>query len=178
MSATPAPADIGRFLAGVGALVLDPDTNRYLVLRRSDEKDFAAGAWECVTGRLDQGEGFEDALYREVREELGVEAQILFMVGTTHFHRGDARPENELVGVVYCVTISELDDVRLSDEHSEFRWLAASQAAELIAGSHPSEQWLLRVIEQAEEMRAQLPPQLQAPGRTFELDTRRRTGAQ
>ena len=170
MSGAATPADVGRFLAGVGAPVLDPDTNRYLLLRRSDEKDFAAGVWECVTGRLDQGEGFEDALHREVREELGVEARILFMVGTTHFHRGDAHPENELVGVVYCVTISELDAVRLSDEHSESRWLAPAQAAALISGSHPSEQWLLHVIEQAEEMRAHLPPQLQAPGRTFELD--------
>ena len=171
MRATAAPADVGRFLAGVGALVLDPDTTRYLVLRRSAEKDFAAGAWECVTGRLDQGEGFEDALHREVREELGVEAEILFIVGTTHFHRGESLPENELVGVVYCVTISELDDIRLSDEHSEFRWLTAGQAAELISGSHPTEQWLLRVIEWAEEMRLQLPPQFQAPGRTFELDS-------
>ena len=171
MSGTATPADVGRFLAGVGALVLDPGTNRYLVLRRSDEKDFAAGAWECVTGRLDQGEGFEDALHREVREELGVEAKILFIVGTTHFHRGDARPENELVGVVYCVTVSKLDAIRLSDEHSEYRWLAAAQAAEFISGSHPSEHWLVNVIERAEEMRAHLPLQLLAPGRTFELDT-------
>jgi 8-oxo-dGTP diphosphatase len=171
MSGTEVVAGVGRFLAGVGALVLDPATDRYLVLRRSDEKDFAAGAWECVTGRLDQGEGFEDALHREVREELGVEAEILFILGTTHFHRGEARPENELVGLVYCVTISEPDAVRLSDEHSEFRWLAVAQAAELISGSHPSEQWLLRVIERAEEMRAQLPQQLLASGRTFELDT-------
>jgi 8-oxo-dGTP diphosphatase len=141
------------------------------VLRRSEDKDFAAGAWECVTGRLDQGEGFEDALHREVNEELGVDAEILFVVGTTHFHRGDQRPENELVGVVYCVTISDREAVRLSGEHSEFRWLAAGQAAGLISGSHPSERWLLRLIERAERMRALLPSQLQAPGRTFELDS-------
>lgn len=171
MSGADTPADVGRFLAGVGALVLDPDSNSYLLLRRSREKDFSAGAWECVTGRLDQGEGFEDALHREVHEELGVEAEILFVVGTTHFYRGAPDPENELVGVVYCVTIPDLDAVRLSGEHSEFRWLTAAQAAELVSGSHPSERWLLHLIGQAEEMRDLLPPQLLAPGRTFELDS-------
>ena len=171
MSGADTPADVGRFLAGVGALVLDPDSNSYLLLRRSEEKDFAAGAWEGVTGRVDQGEGFENALHREVQEELGVAAEILFMVGTTHFYRGDARPENELVGVVYCVTIADHDAIRLSAEHSEFRWLTALQAAELITGSHPSERWLLSLIEKAEEMRTLLPPQMQAPGRTFELDS-------
>ena len=165
------PAGAGRFLAGVGALVLDPETNRYLLLRRSADKDFAAGAWECVTGRLDQGEGFEDGLHREVREELGVEAAIQFMIGTTHFYRGEPRPDNELVGVVYCVSISDPDAIRLSPEHSEYRWLSTDQAAELVSGSHPTEQWLLHVIARAEEMRAVLPIQLRSPGRTFELDS-------
>lgn len=171
MNGAPSPAGVGRFLAGVGALVLDPEMDRYLVLRRSAEKDFAAGAWECVTGRLDQGEGFEDGLHREVREELGVEAEILFMIGTTHFFRGERHPGNELVGIVYCVTISDRDAIRLSPEHSEYRWLSAAQTADLISGTHPTEQWLLQVIARAEEMRALLPPRLQLPGRSFELDT-------
>jgi 8-oxo-dGTP diphosphatase len=171
MTGADTPVDVGRFLAGVGALVLDPGSDSYLLLRRSEEKDFAAGAWECVTGRLDQGEGFEDALHREIYEELGVEAELLFMVGTTHFYRGDPRPENELVGLVYCVTISDRAAIRLSEEHSEFRWLTAAQAAEFVPGSHPSERWLLHLIEQAEELRAVLSPQLLNPDRTFELDS-------
>ena len=64
---------IGRFLGGIGALIWDADEDRYLILKRSAQKDFAACAWECVTGRVDQGESFEDALHREVREELGLE---------------------------------------------------------------------------------------------------------
>jgi hypothetical protein len=36
--------DVGRFLAGIGALIWDQESDRYLLLRRSMEKDFAAGA--------------------------------------------------------------------------------------------------------------------------------------
>jgi 8-oxo-dGTP diphosphatase len=79
---------IGRFYAGIAAVIWSSQTGQYLLLRRSDEKDYGPGIWECVTGRVDQGEGFEDALHREVREELGVSVQVEYILGTTHFYRG------------------------------------------------------------------------------------------
>ena len=62
---------IGRFYAGIAALIRSTETNQYLLLRRSEQKDYAPGAWECVTGRVDQGEGFDDALRREVAGRIG-----------------------------------------------------------------------------------------------------------
>ena len=93
--------DVGRFLAGVGALIWEQETNKYFLLRRVADRDFQAGAWECVTGRVDQGESFEEALHREVMEEIGGKVQIEFIVATTHFYRGEAKPENELLGLIY-----------------------------------------------------------------------------
>ena len=103
---------IGHFYAGIAAVIRSPETRQYLLLRRSEQKDYARGVWECVTGRVDQGEGFEDALRREVREELGVEVQIDYILGTTHFYRGVPIPENELVGVIYLCSLA--DDICLS----------------------------------------------------------------
>ena len=40
----------------VGALVWRRSDGKYLLLQRSAQKDFAAGQWECVTGRVEQGE--------------------------------------------------------------------------------------------------------------------------
>ena len=82
---------MGHFLAGIAALIRSPETGQYLLMRRSEHKDYAPGVWECVTGRVDQGEGFEAALRREVREELGVEVQVEHILGTTHFYRGSPR---------------------------------------------------------------------------------------
>jgi len=148
----------GRFLAGVGALVRRPSDGRYLLLRRTEEKDFAAGAWECVTGRLDQGESFADAVLREVREELGVSAGIDFILGTMHFYRGDARPENELVGVLYCCSVERPEGITLDWEHNEHRWATAEEAGELLPEGH----WLARLLERAEVVMALLPPELVA----------------
>jgi 8-oxo-dGTP pyrophosphatase MutT (NUDIX family) len=149
---------IGRFFAGVGALLRRPADGRYLLLRRAAEKDFAAGAWECVTGRVDQGEGFTDAVLREIHEELGVHAHIDFIVGTMHFYRGDAREENELVGVQYCCSIEDPQAITMSGEHSDHRWVTAEEARGLLPATH----WLAGVIDRAEAVRALSPPELLA----------------
>jgi 8-oxo-dGTP diphosphatase len=150
--------DIGRFFAGIGALVRCSTNGTYLLLRRAAEKDFAAGAWECVTGRVDQGEGFTEAVLREIEEELGVSAQIDFIVGTMHFYRGDARPENELIGVQYCCSIEDPEAIEMSAEHSERRWMAAAEAEELLPDGH----WLAVVLQRAEAMQKLSPPELLA----------------
>ncbi len=141
---------IGHFYAGIAALIWSPETRQYLLLRRSEAKDFGRGIWECVTGRVDQGEGFVEAVHREVNEELGVQVQIEHILGTTHFHRGAPSPENELVGVVFLCTLLNPASIHISAEHSEYRWLTASQARELLSASDPSTQWARRVIERAE----------------------------
>ena len=151
---------IGRFYAGIAALIWSPKTKQYLLLRRSAQKDFAPGAWECVTGRVDRGEGFEDALRREVREELGVDVQIEHILGTTHFYRGDPAFENELVGVIYLCSLSNPSSIHIGPEHSEFRWLSAHQALDLLSAPDPSTRWARRVIERAEAIRLMLPANL------------------
>ncbi len=153
---------VGRFLAGIGALVWSPDREGYLLVQRSAAKDFAPGAWECVTGRVDQGEGFEEALHREVREELGVEVVIDFLLGTTHFYRGEPVAANELLGVVYHCTLQTPGAVRLSAEHQALRWVMPDEAMALLREEHPSEAWLKRLLVRAAWMRAALPAALVA----------------
>ncbi|MGB3717850.1 MAG: NUDIX domain-containing protein [Candidatus Promineifilaceae bacterium] len=164
--------DVGRFSCGIGVLLWDSESNEYLLLKRSDEKDFAAGFWECVTGRVDQGEGFEEAAHREVREELGVTVQLLQILGTTHFYRGEKRPEFELIGVVYLGSIDSQTGISISAEHSEYRWASAADAKSLISDEEGSEGWLARVIERAEIQRSHLPLTLIEINRKigFELD--------
>jgi 8-oxo-dGTP pyrophosphatase MutT (NUDIX family) len=162
---------IGRFIAGVGALIRDSDSGNYLFLRRSDAKDFGAGAWECVTGRVDQGESFEQALRREVREELNREVTIEFIIGTTHFYRGAPAPENELLGVIYHCSLLDGEDVVMSHEHQEIVWLSADEAHAQFAAA-PENGWLLRALEWGVAMREQLPAGLRATfqARGFEIN--------
>jgi 8-oxo-dGTP diphosphatase len=151
---------IGRFYAGIGAVIWSPEKQCYLLLRRAASKDFAAGVWECVTGRVEQGEGFEDALHREVREELNVAIRVLCILGTTHFYRGAPTADNELLGVVYLCAVDDTGALRLSAEHDAFRWVTAPEAAAMLSDTDPSTQWIRRVTAHAERVRQLLPPVL------------------
>jgi 8-oxo-dGTP pyrophosphatase MutT (NUDIX family) len=131
-------------------------TRKYLLLRRSADKDFGGGAWECVTGRVDQGEGFTEAVLREVYEELSARAHIDFIIETIHLYRGEATPENELVGVQFCCSIENPEAIKTSWEHAEYRWVTAEEAQALLPEGH----WLLKVIRRAEAMRALMPREL------------------
>lgn len=146
----------GRFIGGVSAVVYHPPTATYLLLRRADDRDFGAGDWETVTGRVEHGETFEQALRREVREEIGAEIQIDFIIGTTHFFRGPALPENELLGLRFACTIADRDSLALNDEHSEHRWVRADALDSVLAAGHR----LRTVIARAETLREALPTAL------------------
>ncbi|MCB9460297.1 MAG: NUDIX domain-containing protein [Anaerolineaceae bacterium] len=158
---------VGRFIGGIAAVLWRPDQDRYLILRRAATKDFGAGHWETVTGRVDQGEGYIEAVHREVREEIGVEVTIEFIIGVTHFYRGDTpSAENELIGAVFCCTTTDPDAIRLSVEHDAQRWVTAAEAV-----AEFPERWLGHVIARADLMNRMLPDELrsvmQAEGYAF-----------
>lgn len=151
---------VGKFYGGVGALIWSPSIERYLLLRRSPAKDFGAGAWECVTGRVDQGEGFEEALHREVKEELGTQVQVIGILGTTHFYRGAPVADNELIGVIFLCTLDDPDAIQLSPEHSEYRWLTAAEVKATLDASDPTSRWARRLITRGEIVRKLIPNEL------------------
>lgn len=154
-------ATIGRFLGGVAALIYRPEDERYLLLRRSAAKDFGGGVWECVTGRVDQGEGFEDALHREVGEELGAQIEVELVIGTTHFYRGAPAADNELIGVVcLCRLASSADQIQISPEHDAYHWVSAAEAQLLLSAEDASTTWISGVLRRAETLRQLAPAAL------------------
>ena len=54
----------------VAAALVDPD-GRVLIAQRPEGKAMA-GLWECPGGKMEAGEAPEDALIRELAEELGI----------------------------------------------------------------------------------------------------------
>ncbi|WAH97995.1 (deoxy)nucleoside triphosphate pyrophosphohydrolase [Arthrobacter sp. MMS18-M83] len=114
-----------------GAAVVDSLENpsRLLVARRSAPPQFA-GMWEFPGGKLETGESFEDALHRELIEELGITVRL----GAEVVADDDAGwPLSERA--VMRVWFAELLDgePRPLQDHDELRWVPLGNGDEAFA---------------------------------------------
>lgn len=126
---------VGRFMVAAGAIVKLKGTDKILLLKRSSKLDFRPNEWETFYGRIAQGESLDEGLKREGKEETGLsDLKIVKIMRTWHIFRGSKKPENELIGITFlCET--ENENVKISDEHSEFRWVTTHEALKLTKNS-------------------------------------------
>jgi isopentenyl-diphosphate Delta-isomerase len=88
----------GIFHAAVAVIIGKED--KVLITKRSSHRDHAPNEWEAgITGRVNQGETFEEAALRETKEELGIAISLIAPFRTFHFFRGNEKAEH--LGVNY-----------------------------------------------------------------------------
>jgi len=104
----------------VAAIIQNPQ-GQYLCCKRGDWKS-APNKWEFPGGKPEANESLEDALTREIREELGVEIRVL-----RQFDRSTTG-EIDLV----CFVCELVDEVPTnSTDHSELRWVPEDELSKL-----------------------------------------------
>lgn len=86
-------------MLGVGALIIRED--RILLVERGHEP--LKGYWSLPGGGVETGESLEEAMRREVREETGLEVEVLCLLEIFEriMHDGDSRTEYHYVLVDY-----------------------------------------------------------------------------
>lgn len=106
-----------------GALVVRPSRagTDYLIVRARSERP----EWVLPKGHIEPGESAEQAALREVREEAGIEAEIVALIGTTEF-----RNQGEAARVAYYLA-RRLRAVPAA-ERREVRWCGYDDACRLL----------------------------------------------
>ncbi|MBU2505934.1 MAG: NUDIX domain-containing protein [Bacteroidetes bacterium] len=106
------------------------DEIKFLLLKRSKEEIYP-GIWQMVTGSVKPNEkGFECAL-REIKEETNLTPLEMWVVPNINSFYSSERNSIIMVPVFVCTVDSE--DVQISSEHSECRWVNKSEAVKMLA---------------------------------------------
>jgi len=100
--------------------VLRRDDSRILLCQRPGHKAYPL-QWEFPGGKVEQSEGYEEALVRELREELGIESRIGRLL-----HHDVASYDDGRVFEVRYYLIEQWQGVPENRDFAEIRWIAAT----------------------------------------------------
>jgi 8-oxo-dGTP pyrophosphatase MutT (NUDIX family) len=85
--------------------------------------------WSLPKGKLDPGEGFEEAALREVEEETGLSCELGRELGETRYRDRKGRPKL----VRYWSMDNCHGDFSPNDEVDELRWVPVNQAKGMLS---------------------------------------------
>ena len=118
----------GVFNVAIEAAIIKD--GKILITKRSFERKHAPGEWEILTGRVEQNESFEDALHREVMEEVQLKVKVIAPVNTFYFYRAPDNDEHLGVSFVCGYLLGEV--VLDESEQIDFKWATLDEARKLI----------------------------------------------
>ena len=100
--------------------------DKFLIVKRSDDDEFMPGAWEFPGGNLENNELIEEALKRELKEEIGFNlldntSKII------NFSDEIKEKNNKIIHVIELDFLIECTndafDIILSNEHTDYKWV-------------------------------------------------------
>ncbi len=124
----PDPEAMGKLIQAAGGAVYrhrEPGTEpEFLLVRRPRYDD-----WTLPKGKLDPGEGFEEAALREVQEETGLRCHTVAPVGTIAYTLRGGRRKS----VRYWLMESEGGEFEPTSEVDKISWKFAGAAAQKLS---------------------------------------------
>ena len=105
---------------------------RFLLLKRAKTKIYEH-LWQGVAGKIEAGEAAWEAAIRELKEETGFEPVRIFVADhVSKFYEAHGDWVNMVP--VFGIEVED-EEVKLSDEHCEFKWVDFNTAHQTLIWS-------------------------------------------
>ncbi|KAA3637532.1 MAG: NUDIX domain-containing protein [Calditrichaeota bacterium] len=119
----------------------------YLILQRAESESYA-GYWGFMTGGKKGDETVAQVVVRELEEETQLKPKSMW---ATEYLVQFYEPEYDSIWILPLIVavVSEKDQVNLSEENVDFRWLKPKQAKHLVSWNNLKES-IDRVSEELE----------------------------
>lgn len=114
---------------GVGALIFNAEDKLLLGLRGPLAKN-ERGKWEIPGGAIQFGETFEEALKREIKEEIGVEIRIIELLHICD-HIIPAEHQHWVSPTYICEIISGTPTIQEPGKCDALEWFSLEEAEKL-----------------------------------------------
>jgi 8-oxo-dGTP diphosphatase len=111
---------------GVAAVVYNPEIEKFLLMKRSEENNYYPGIWQFPGGGL-ENETPEEGVLRELKEETDLEGRPKDRGDYTWTYRHN---DAEMKTYVFLVEVRDTE-IEISREHSEYRWVKLDEIDEL-----------------------------------------------
>jgi dATP pyrophosphohydrolase len=106
---------------------------KHLIIQR--KPGYLGETWQMISGRLERGETGWKAALREIEEETGLRPDRFYSANALEaFYEVNQNCINLIP--VFVGFVDSNQEVRLSHEHSEFRWVTAEEADAFLVFKH------------------------------------------
>jgi 8-oxo-dGTP pyrophosphatase MutT (NUDIX family) len=119
-------------LRGCGVYIFNDAGDRVLLTQRGPAARHERFKWEGPGGQVDDGETYEDACHREIREELGVDVvlgDLIWQYDAVFDSNGDS-----WAAKIYRGSITETPSLPEPEKVSGFAWFTREDVQVLHAG--------------------------------------------
>ncbi|WP_310729376.1 NUDIX domain-containing protein [Streptomyces sp. N2A] len=113
-------------------IVHDKETDRVVLLQRSEQAKFARGMWDLPVGKSEPGEPITETAVRELHEETGliVKPEALRIAHVIHGAWGVEAPNGFLTIVFVVHEWSGEPENREPKKHAQVRWVSTDDIPE------------------------------------------------
>jgi dATP pyrophosphohydrolase len=103
---------------------------KFLLLKRSAAAKIYPGIWQMITGTIESHEHTKDTLLRELNEETGLMPLKIYSIPRINtFYL--AISDKICMSPVFLTLVNKAE-VKISNEHTEYKWASFEEATELI----------------------------------------------
>ena len=122
---------------------IEAGTISFLLLKRS-EKMIYANQWRMIGGKVEDGEAYWQAAFRELKEEIHASPSLFWTVPSVNtFYEAKSDTIHHIPA--FAAEINEDQMIRLDDEHTGFEWVNAADIDDYI--NWPEQKRLIRLID-------------------------------
>jgi 8-oxo-dGTP diphosphatase len=102
--------------------------DKYLIVKRDSKDNTLPDLWEFPSGGVDFGESLDEALVREIKEEIGIDliSSKKTLIGISEYKIKKQNLNKYTIQINYLYRLDKLPKIKLSEEHSAYDWVKSN----------------------------------------------------